>query len=223
MAGHVLAPIASGAGYRPIPTALSRARLRRSRITAVIPEPSDQIAHREGHRRGARRRAGHRPSMPRITRAATSLNETSTTSSNGADWPPATTNSPSTPAQPRSYAPSPSGYPIYQTRPSRPRTQSALRRISCRGVRRQRWLGQQLAALVLGVSATGVSTHTLLATGMAGLLAGALSMGAGEYVSVRSPSANCSKPRHRTRIPVLRFPSWMLKPTSSRWCTARVE
>ncbi len=41
-------------------------------------------------------------------------------------------------------------------------------------------------ALVLGVSATGVSTHTLLATGMAGLLAGALSMGAGEYVSVRS-------------------------------------
>ena len=41
-------------------------------------------------------------------------------------------------------------------------------------------------ALVLGVSATGVSTHTVLATGMAGLLAGALSMGAGEYVSVRS-------------------------------------
>ena len=41
-------------------------------------------------------------------------------------------------------------------------------------------------ALVLGVSATGVSTHILLATGMAGLLAGALSMGAGEYVSVQS-------------------------------------
>jgi VIT1/CCC1 family predicted Fe2+/Mn2+ transporter len=41
-------------------------------------------------------------------------------------------------------------------------------------------------ALVLGISATGVSTHTVLATGMAGLFAGALSMGAGEYVSVRS-------------------------------------
>jgi VIT1/CCC1 family predicted Fe2+/Mn2+ transporter len=41
-------------------------------------------------------------------------------------------------------------------------------------------------ALVLGISATGVSTHTVLATGMAGLLAGALSMGAGEYVSVSS-------------------------------------
>ena len=41
-------------------------------------------------------------------------------------------------------------------------------------------------ALVLGVSATGVTTNTVLATGMAGLLAGALSMGAGEYVSVSS-------------------------------------
>ena len=41
-------------------------------------------------------------------------------------------------------------------------------------------------ALVLGVGATGVSTGFILATGLAGLLAGALSMGAGEYVSVRS-------------------------------------
>jgi VIT1/CCC1 family predicted Fe2+/Mn2+ transporter len=41
-------------------------------------------------------------------------------------------------------------------------------------------------SLVLGISASGVSTHTILVTGVAGLLAGALSMGAGEYVSVRS-------------------------------------
>ncbi|HWM33170.1 MAG TPA: VIT1/CCC1 transporter family protein [Pseudolysinimonas sp.] len=41
-------------------------------------------------------------------------------------------------------------------------------------------------ALVLGVGATGVSPTTVLFTGIAGLLAGALSMGAGEYVSVRS-------------------------------------
>jgi VIT1/CCC1 family predicted Fe2+/Mn2+ transporter len=41
-------------------------------------------------------------------------------------------------------------------------------------------------ALVLGISATGVTNHTVLATGLAGLLAGALSMGAGEYVSVNS-------------------------------------
>ena len=41
-------------------------------------------------------------------------------------------------------------------------------------------------ALVLGIGATGVSPAIVLATGLAGLLAGALSMGAGEYVSVRS-------------------------------------
>jgi len=41
-------------------------------------------------------------------------------------------------------------------------------------------------SLVLGVGAAGVSNATVLLTGIAGLLAGALSMGAGEYVSVRS-------------------------------------
>ncbi len=41
-------------------------------------------------------------------------------------------------------------------------------------------------ALVLGISASGASHQTVLFTGLAGLLAGALSMGAGEYVSVRS-------------------------------------
>ncbi|MPV49086.1 rubrerythrin family protein [Pseudactinotalea sp. HY160] len=41
-------------------------------------------------------------------------------------------------------------------------------------------------ALVLGVGAAGVDTVAILLAGMAGLLAGALSMGAGEYVSIRS-------------------------------------
>lgn len=41
-------------------------------------------------------------------------------------------------------------------------------------------------ALVLGISASGVSNQVVLLTGLAGLLAGALSMGAGEFVSVRS-------------------------------------
>lgn len=41
-------------------------------------------------------------------------------------------------------------------------------------------------ALVLGIGASGASRSTVLLTGLAGLLAGALSMGAGEYVSVRS-------------------------------------
>jgi vacuolar iron transporter family protein len=42
------------------------------------------------------------------------------------------------------------------------------------------------ASLVMGVAGAGLPPDALLLTGMAGLLAGALSMGAGEYVSVRS-------------------------------------
>jgi len=41
-------------------------------------------------------------------------------------------------------------------------------------------------ALVLGIGATGVAPQFVLFSGIAGLLAGALSMGAGEFVSVRS-------------------------------------
>lgn len=41
-------------------------------------------------------------------------------------------------------------------------------------------------ALVMGIGATGVSSQFVLFSGIAGLLAGALSMGAGEFVSVRS-------------------------------------
>ncbi|WP_416385083.1 VIT1/CCC1 transporter family protein [Tersicoccus mangrovi] len=41
-------------------------------------------------------------------------------------------------------------------------------------------------ALIMGIGATGVENGVVLATGVAGLLAGALSMAAGEYVSVKS-------------------------------------
>lgn len=41
-------------------------------------------------------------------------------------------------------------------------------------------------ALIAGIGATGVEPRIVLLTGVAGLLAGALSMGAGEYVSVSS-------------------------------------
>lgn len=41
-------------------------------------------------------------------------------------------------------------------------------------------------ALIMGIGATGVSSSIVMVSGIAGLLAGALSMGAGEYVSVRS-------------------------------------
>ncbi len=62
-------------------------------------------------------------------------------------------------------------------------------------------------ALVLGISATGVSSHTVLATGLAGLLAGAMSMGAGEYVSVNSQlellEASTPSPEAGTALPQL--------------------
>ena len=42
------------------------------------------------------------------------------------------------------------------------------------------------ASLIVGVAAANASQHTLLITGVAGLVAGAMSMAAGEYISVYS-------------------------------------
>jgi VIT1/CCC1 family predicted Fe2+/Mn2+ transporter len=62
-------------------------------------------------------------------------------------------------------------------------------------------------ALVLGIGATGVPATVVLATGVAGLLAGALSMGAGEFVSVRSQrellAASVPDPGAATAVPRL--------------------
>lgn len=56
-------------------------------------------------------------------------------------------------------------------------------------------------SLVVGIAASGASNHFILLTGLAGLLAGALSMGAGEYVSVRSQREllEASTPDPKTR------------------------
>ncbi|MGE8215584.1 MAG: VIT1/CCC1 transporter family protein [Stenotrophomonas maltophilia] len=43
-----------------------------------------------------------------------------------------------------------------------------------------------VAGLVVGIAASGASASTVLATGIAGTVAGAMSMAAGEYVSVQS-------------------------------------
>ena len=43
-----------------------------------------------------------------------------------------------------------------------------------------------VAGLVVGIAASGASAATILATGIAGTVAGAMSMAAGEYVSVQS-------------------------------------
>nr|WP_232514519.1 VIT1/CCC1 family protein [Cellulomonas sp. PSBB021] len=62
-------------------------------------------------------------------------------------------------------------------------------------------------ALVMGIGASGVSQQTVLLSGLAGLLSGALSMGAGEYVSVRSQrellEASRPGPHARAALPHL--------------------
>ncbi|WP_407919297.1 VIT1/CCC1 transporter family protein [Devriesea agamarum] len=62
-------------------------------------------------------------------------------------------------------------------------------------------------ALVMGMAATGVSSSIVLASGISGLLAGALSMAAGEYVSVSSQrellEASSADPEASDAIPYL--------------------
>ncbi|RAV34696.1 VIT1/CCC1 transporter family protein [Corynebacterium heidelbergense] len=62
-------------------------------------------------------------------------------------------------------------------------------------------------ALVLGMVGSGASAHVVLVTGLAGLLAGALSMAAGEYVSVTSQqellAANRPDPEAAGALPKL--------------------
>jgi vacuolar iron transporter family protein len=58
------------------------------------------------------------------------------------------------------------------------------------------------ASLVLGVAAAGVNQHSILVTGVAGLVAGAMSMAAGEYVSVHSQAdtENADLARERAEL-----------------------
>ncbi|STC68562.1 VIT1/CCC1 transporter family protein [Corynebacterium pilosum] len=62
-------------------------------------------------------------------------------------------------------------------------------------------------ALVIGVMGSGVSSNFILLTGISGLLAGALSMAAGEYVSVKSQNelleASTPDPTAREMLPSL--------------------
>ncbi len=75
------------------------------------------------------------------------------------------------------------------------------------------------ASLMVGVAAAGTGRGELMVTGIAGLVAGAMSMAAGEYVSVRSQSDTehadlaASAPSWR-RSPRWRSRSW--RPSTSR-------
>ncbi len=56
------------------------------------------------------------------------------------------------------------------------------------------------ASLVLGIAASGASTHSVMLAGVAGLVAGSMSMAAGEYVSVSSQSDTEASDRERERV-----------------------
>jgi vacuolar iron transporter family protein len=59
-----------------------------------------------------------------------------------------------------------------------------------------------VASLMVGIASSGASSATLLLTGVAGLVAGAMSMAAGEYVSVKSQSdtENADMARERKEL-----------------------
>ncbi len=62
------------------------------------------------------------------------------------------------------------------------------------------------ASLVLGVAAAGASSRTIVVAGVAGLVAGAMSMAAGEYVSVCSQADTERSDLDRERQELLAYP-----------------
>ena len=64
------------------------------------------------------------------------------------------------------------------------------------------------ASLITGVASAGSSTDTILLTAVAGLCAGALSMAAGEYVSVSSQSDTERADLDKERIALASHPRW---------------
>lgn len=91
-------------------------------------------------------------------------------------------------------APPPSGK--LPPRPARPRPHARSRNPEAHRSERVGWLRAavlgandgivSIAGLVVGVAASGAAPGAILASGIAGTVAGAMSMAAGEYVSVRS-------------------------------------
>ncbi|RYY03367.1 MAG: VIT family protein [Gammaproteobacteria bacterium] len=67
------------------------------------------------------------------------------------------------------------------------------------------------ASLMMGIAATQTSTHAVLITGVAGLVAGALSMAAGEYVSVRSQADTEAADIERETQELVEYPAAELR------------
>lgn len=63
-----------------------------------------------------------------------------------------------------------------------------------------------VSSLVIGIAASGASNQTLMMTALAGLVAGAISMAAGEYVSVKSQSDTEQADLEKEKIELHRNP-----------------
>jgi VIT1/CCC1 family predicted Fe2+/Mn2+ transporter len=72
-----------------------------------------------------------------------------------------------------------------------------------------------MAGLIVGVAASGASETVILATGFAGLVAGAMSMAAGEYVSVQSQADMEDTNLHMERRSLHENPDWELQELAS--------
>jgi len=72
-------------------------------------------------------------------------------------------------------------------------------------------------ALIAGVGGGGVSAHTLILTGIAGLVAGAASMGLGEYTSVKAQNDQILAEVERERRELKRFPDAEANELATMW------
>ncbi|MCI4064811.1 VIT1/CCC1 transporter family protein [Micromonospora sp. R77] len=72
-------------------------------------------------------------------------------------------------------------------------------------------------ALIAGVGGGGVSAHSIVLTGVAGLVAGAISMGLGEYTSVRSANEQVAAEVAKERRELERHPEAEARELAEAW------
>ena len=72
-------------------------------------------------------------------------------------------------------------------------------------------------ALIAGVGGGGVSTHTVILTGFAGLVAGAVSMGLGEFTSVQTQNEQVAHEVAKERAELVRNPEIEAEELAGMW------
>jgi len=72
-------------------------------------------------------------------------------------------------------------------------------------------------ALIAGVGGGGVDRHVIVLTGVAGLVAGAISMGLGEYTSVKASNEQVAAEVAKERRELARNPSAEARELADRW------